>query len=853
MLTSENFLLIYYIVMSLLGFSLIILDKRQAEKESWRISESALLITSLLGGGIGTIIGIALTRHRIQQIHFVIKILLTSLVTGAISYYLFSQQFVGKKLDWIHYLWILIPIFVYLTIHILSYCLRLYFFMQASRNMKRVRVVLPRTKEETSAEIIHFFDFLNNILLPTFSWQYYVFGARFFSWEIRMDQNGAKEIYLSAPSDLMDLIMKNLRTVYIHARFESVEDAVDERLPNQFRQLQFERHWSYSLRTIEVKDGKLEHKKNLADSLLQILDELEGEGGIQFILHPLSPDKQLDQQTRNRLSKIGGSIYDVEIRLFASNASLLQGMIATFGEVDVANNKIISEKLLRFKIREWFRNIWWSLVKLQAPSFLLGPKLRFASYQLALLLQFPTSNLRVRGISRFQHRRLPIPQGLPTGDEVNSPIAVTEEGVRVGLNDAMWGQNLLVVGTNGTGKTTTLGQHASHWLAREDEGALIISSQAHDLMNILQFVPDYKKVYIIDMDHPGEYGINFLANDEHPAEMMIEDFISIFDPPFAGKIKNMDFLQQALLGLRKVREVSPSWKKAVPAIDLRHIKEVLSNEKYRLHLIQALPKDSPIRRFWIERIQLMRNPRYYVTNIAPIINVFDRLLTVDRVAKTLCHPRTIHLKKALLEEKAVVAFQCGRWDYGIDVSEFAGNMLITLLYHSILHQRELEPEDRVNINLILDDAGGYATRVMMMLMVRAWKINVKAALAVHSWFDLPEGMRIFLNIVFPNKMIFRSHHQEDAEHWSNWLDLLDADDFLHFKHHYACLWLKADSEQKDPFIVRALYEQEKARWGKFHFDRSWPKTEQPVKLNPILLPNLGDIDESNMYSPPLKK
>lgn len=728
---------------------------------------------------------------------------------------------------------LLVAVLLILVAWLGLYISRQVFRYRRTKDMKTVRIILSRAENQSQAEIINFFDFLNGTLLPEFPWMYSYKGAHTFVWEIRVGKRGEKNIYLSAASHLLPLILKNLRTIYEHVRFEEVEKS-HLPLPQEFMQMRLERSWKHSIETVEVNDQQ--GGKTLTDSLFQTLDEIDGEGGVQFVVSPLSLYKQQRKRLQHKLAKIGGSLFECEIRIFASSKAVQKGLIGTLGEVNAYNN-IVPEGIIRYQIRRWMGEYWWNeLVAKQRMSYFFGPKMWFASYQLAMLLQFPSSKLRVRGMFRYQHRRLPIPQGMPVDEEVASPIAVTDEGVQVGLNEEMWKQNLLVLGTGGTGKTTTLGQHASHWFAKKDEGAVVIGSQPHELMFILQFVPDYKKVYIIDMDKPSQYGINFLSNDAHPADMMVEDLVSIFDPPFAGKIKNMDFIANAFLALRQVRDYSPIWKKAIPSIDLRHIKEVLANEKYRVNLIQSLPRDSNLRRYWIERTQLMRNPRYYVNYIAPIITVFDRLLSIDRVAKTLCHPQTIDLRKALFEERAVIALHGGKWDYGFNVSDFAGNMLLALLYHTLLPQREWPDEKKVNVNLVLDDFGGFCSRILMMLMVRAWKINIRAACAAGTWFDIPESMRTFLNIVFPNKMLFRQHNPNDAKHWGELLDLLEEEDFLTMRHHYAAMWFKVDGDQKDPFIAKAIYDRNKALWEDYHIKHNWPKENPDLKLYPLIMP-----------------
>ena len=69
--TTQN-IIIYFIVINIIGFFIMWLDKRKAIKGSWRIPEKTLFIITALSGGIGTIAGMYTFRHKTQKIQFVI-------------------------------------------------------------------------------------------------------------------------------------------------------------------------------------------------------------------------------------------------------------------------------------------------------------------------------------------------------------------------------------------------------------------------------------------------------------------------------------------------------------------------------------------------------------------------------------------------------------------------------------------------------------------------------------------------------------------------------------------------------------------------------------------------------------
>ena len=312
----------------------------------------------------------------------------------------------------------------------------------------------------------------------------------------------------------------------------------------------------------------------------------------------------------------------------------------------------------------------------------------FMSFHLAALLEIPSPNLQVSGLDRFLHKRLPIPQGIPVNADF--PLVETEDGLKIGLTEAMRARNLMVIGTGGTGKSTTMAQNAIPIFADPDQASVVIASAPHEAQIYLQYIPPHKKVYIIDMLTPAEAGINFLSLDQFPADLMVELICGLFDTVYDQKIPDLEILKEAYLSLRKAREVSPEWKKAIPSIDFRHIRELLINEKYRLKLIQVLPKHSTHRTYWMQKTQQIRNDeKYRTTYITPILNLLSRILSVERLEKGICHPVTFDLRKALLEEKAVVVFHSGRWDFGFDLGAFFNAMFLAFVYLSIFEQMTL--------------------------------------------------------------------------------------------------------------------------------------------------------------------
>ena len=62
----------YLAVMNILGLFFMGFDKYQAKKGGFRISEATLFTTALLGGSLGSVIGMYLFRHKTKHWYFVV-------------------------------------------------------------------------------------------------------------------------------------------------------------------------------------------------------------------------------------------------------------------------------------------------------------------------------------------------------------------------------------------------------------------------------------------------------------------------------------------------------------------------------------------------------------------------------------------------------------------------------------------------------------------------------------------------------------------------------------------------------------------------------------------------------------
>ena len=67
-------LLAYLFIVNAAGFLLMLTDKIKAKKNAWRVPEKVLFLVSLLGGSLGSLIGMYTFRHKTKHFSFVLGI-----------------------------------------------------------------------------------------------------------------------------------------------------------------------------------------------------------------------------------------------------------------------------------------------------------------------------------------------------------------------------------------------------------------------------------------------------------------------------------------------------------------------------------------------------------------------------------------------------------------------------------------------------------------------------------------------------------------------------------------------------------------------------------------------------------
>ena len=84
-------LIIYLLIINIIGFVLMGIDKQRAIRGAWRISEASLFLTAFLGGALGCTLGMHGFRHKTKHWYFRFGLPAITLVQILLLFLFFKQ------------------------------------------------------------------------------------------------------------------------------------------------------------------------------------------------------------------------------------------------------------------------------------------------------------------------------------------------------------------------------------------------------------------------------------------------------------------------------------------------------------------------------------------------------------------------------------------------------------------------------------------------------------------------------------------------------------------------------------------------------------------------------------------
>lgn len=742
------------------------------------------------------------------------------------------------------------------------------------RRIESVRVeeiVLGPDDTATPYEVMSALDAIHGVLLTRYAGT--AVGQNSFTFEIVRDGEGGVHFLLAAPFRWLQAIEDIWRSKYTNIRFQPWSEA-----PRSWpfaQHIVLQKHWRHSTET--VKD----YQNSVVETIVNALDRAQGEMHLQYLLTPIAAGpmhEQLRQHIRgmeysaksaqvvdpaapgvgfadsqvvkDSLQLMGKGVFRTEIRLAADNWDLVQRVFGALGEANGENsfraNTVVAGKWL-----------WTRWVYARIPSVFLFRSSVMFSFPLATIIHLPTARLRVNTLQRTLVRRGPAPRAIPRDD---ATAIMRDELGPVGIPEGDRKYSALLIGSQGSGKSTdllNLIRVDSRYRSGTGAGkAIVLIDIGKDTAKrALGVVPEDREVVWFDPGDPAcPWTMNPMlasVNDAVLADNILEGLTQVFGDD-AIRYRSREFLGNAVTAIRDVMKDKAT---------LTDVYRLLTEDAFRDRIIQHV-QDSHQRQYWQITFQntVANNPRFVEEGLAAPRNKLDEVLRNPLIRAALESTETrrqIDMRDIVQGRKIFIA-NLDKSKLGKSGARLIGILLITMLWHALQAQTDIEESQRVPVSLVLDEAQNFISEGFLDILAegRAYGAQVTVAvrflgeivsdkvikglqalaqnLVVHQ-FELLEEAEIFMKRfmrVFAN-MITVADESQDAINFG-------ADDFMRLPKFYAvCRWMVSGSPQQ-AFLAQTIpWEQsysEEVRLS--HLAR------QPAPVNPSAASATGPQDSN---------
>ena len=89
--TALAIILGYYLLINVILYLMMVIDKKRAIKDGWRIPEKNMYIAAVLGGGLGGMCAMVFKRHKNRHMDFILVFTVTAVLHMVVAFLLIGK------------------------------------------------------------------------------------------------------------------------------------------------------------------------------------------------------------------------------------------------------------------------------------------------------------------------------------------------------------------------------------------------------------------------------------------------------------------------------------------------------------------------------------------------------------------------------------------------------------------------------------------------------------------------------------------------------------------------------------------------------------------------------------------
>ena len=320
--------------------------------------------------------------------------------------------------------------------------------------------------------------------------------------------------------------------------------------------------------------------------------------------------------------------------------------------------------------------------------------------------------------------RTPIHLGFDTEDR-SQDITLEEADLR---------QGTLIVGVNGTGKSTLLHSMVMQHISNGDGLALLDphGDLTHDVM--LSMSPELRENVILfdpaDVDFP--FGLNLLECDDRSNPLLVNriesevvsTFKKLFEDSWGPRMEHI--LRHAILTLIL----------GTPGSTILDIVLLLTDLQQRERYVSRVTEEE-IRHYWA--YEFPTNRKTQDEWVAPILNKLGRFLVNPVIRNIVAQPKSSFDFRTIMDEGKVLLVNLSKGRLGEDNAALLGSTIVGKILIAALSRAEVRREERRQFHLIVDEFQSFATESFPTLQSEARKYAIDTTVAHQTRSQLDDG------------------------------------------------------------------------------------------------------------------
>lgn len=81
----------YYAIINIILYVTMVIDKKRAQKNGWRIPEKNMFVLAVLGGGLGGLVAMVSKRHKNRHMDFILVFTTTAILHMVAAFLLIGK------------------------------------------------------------------------------------------------------------------------------------------------------------------------------------------------------------------------------------------------------------------------------------------------------------------------------------------------------------------------------------------------------------------------------------------------------------------------------------------------------------------------------------------------------------------------------------------------------------------------------------------------------------------------------------------------------------------------------------------------------------------------------------------